>query len=98
MPYSLLMNTKQVIRKLKALGVEVMAGRGKGGHMVLVYRGRQTVIAVHSRDMPPHHVKTICNQLGIDPSLLYERRRFERKESLDAQRDPPRLPGDAHPR
>ncbi len=64
------MNTKQVIRKLKALGVTVEKGRGKGGHMVLRYQGKWTTLAVHSGDMPPLHIKTICKQLGIDPSLL----------------------------
>jgi predicted RNA binding protein YcfA (HicA-like mRNA interferase family) len=63
-------NSKQVIRKLRALGVEVVPGRGKGGHLVLQYKGAQTVIAVHSKDMPPHHIKTICKQLGIDPALI----------------------------
>lgn len=64
------MKTKQLLRKLTALGVTVISGRGKGGHVGLEHEGRQTVLAVHSKDVPPHHIKTICKQLGIDPKDL----------------------------
>ena len=62
------MKARELIRKLKKHGVEFVKGRGKGGHQLARFRGKQTTIPVHGdADMGPHFVKTLCKQLGINP-------------------------------
>lgn len=61
------MKSRQLIRRLKAAGVEIIKSRGKGGHVVARYRGRQTTVPVHgSRDLGPDFIREICKQLEID--------------------------------
>ncbi len=62
------MKGRELIRKLRRLGVEVIRGRGKGGHFLARYKGRQTTIPVHGDiDIALPFIKEICKQLGIDP-------------------------------
>lgn len=62
------MKGKQLLRRPKALGVVVDERRGKGGHVMLRYKGRQTALPTHGdTDLGPVFVKQICKQLGIDP-------------------------------
>jgi mRNA interferase HicA len=60
MSYNHIMKVRELIRKLRRPGVEIVRGRGKGGHVPARYQGRQATIAVP-------FVKEICKQLGIDP-------------------------------
>jgi mRNA interferase HicA len=62
------MKGRQLIRRLKAAGVEIIKSRGKGGHVVARYRGRQTTVPIHgSRDLGPDFIREICKQLDINP-------------------------------
>jgi mRNA interferase HicA len=62
------MKGREFIRKLKRLGVEITKGRGKGGHYLARYKGRQTTIPVHGDiDIAIPFLKELCKQLGIDP-------------------------------
>ncbi len=62
------MKGRELIRKLKRLGVEIIKGRGKGGHCLAKYKGRQTTIPIHGDvDIAGPFVKELCKQLGIDP-------------------------------
>jgi mRNA interferase HicA len=68
---SLAMKGRQLIRRLKAAGVEIIEGRGKGGHVIARYRGRQTTVPVHgSRDIGPDFIRKLCRQLGLDPTEI----------------------------
>jgi len=63
------MKGKQLIKKLKKHGVEITKGRGKGGHHLAEYKGKQTTIPVHGDvDMGPQFIKMICKQLGLNPN------------------------------
>jgi mRNA interferase HicA len=65
------MKGRELIRKLRRNGVDIIRGRGKGGHVLASYKGRQTTIPVHGDiDIAPPFVKAICKQLGIDPQDL----------------------------
>jgi mRNA interferase HicA len=65
------MKSKQLIRKLKKIGVEFTKGRGKGGHQLARYKGKQTTIPVHGdSDLGPNFIKMICKQLGINPDKI----------------------------
>ena len=62
------MKSRQLIRKLKKIGVDFTKNRGKGGHQLANYRGKQTTIPVHGdADIGPIFIKKLCKQLGIDP-------------------------------
>ena len=61
------MKSKQFIRLLKKHGVEFVKGRGKGGHLLARYKGKQTTIPVHGdADLGPKFIKLVCKQLNID--------------------------------
>jgi predicted RNA binding protein YcfA (HicA-like mRNA interferase family) len=62
------MKARELIRKLKKHGVELIKGRGKGGHQLARFCGKQTTIPVHGdADLGPQFVKILCKQLGINP-------------------------------
>ena len=66
------MKYKQLIRKLKQLGVEIDKTRGKGGHQLAKYQGRQATIPIHGdADIGPQFVRMLCKQLGINPDEIF---------------------------
>ena len=65
------MKGRQFLRKLRARGATVDAGRGKGGHVYVRYGGRKSVVKMHgSKDLDNSYVKLVCGQLGIDSEDL----------------------------
>ncbi|MBI3345502.1 MAG: type II toxin-antitoxin system HicA family toxin [Gammaproteobacteria bacterium] len=65
------MKAKQFIQKLQRLGAEIIKWRGKGGHYLVKYKGRQTTVPVHGdADMSPVFIGKICKQLDIDPNEI----------------------------
>ncbi len=62
------MKSAQLVRKLRKIGVEFVKGRGKGGHLLAKYQGKQTTVPIHGdTDLGPQFIKLICKQLGINP-------------------------------
>jgi mRNA interferase HicA len=62
---------RQLIRRLRAARVEIIKSRGKGGHVIARYHGRQTTVLIHgSRDLGPDFVRGLCKQLGLDPKRV----------------------------
>ena len=65
------MKARQFLRKLRARGATVDAGRGKGGHVYVRYGDRKSIVKMHgSKDLDNRYVKLVCAQLGIDPEDL----------------------------
>ncbi len=65
------MKGRQLIRRLKTAGVEIIESRGKGGHVIARYRGRQTTVPTHgSRDIGPDFIRDLCKQLGLEPKRV----------------------------
>ena len=65
------MKGKQLVRRLRKLGVEIDATRGKGAHSLATYQGRRSTIITHGdRDLSPEYIKAVCKQLGIDPKEI----------------------------
>ncbi len=65
------MKSKQFIRLLKKHGVEFVKDRGKGGHLLARYKGKQTTIPVHGdSDLGSQFIKLVCKQLNIDPKQI----------------------------
>lgn len=63
------MKAKEFIRLLKKNGVEIIVGRGKGGHVLASFQGKNTTIPIHgSKDIDPAFLKQLCKQLGLDPN------------------------------
>ncbi len=62
------MKGRQFVRKLRKAGARIDTRRGKGGHYLVTYRGRQTTVPVHGgRDISPALMRKICKQLGMKP-------------------------------
>jgi len=62
------MKGRQFVKLLRHHGVETIEKRGKGGHVLAVFRGRKTTIPVHGdADFDPVFLQKICKQLGINP-------------------------------
>ncbi len=65
------MKGKQFVRRLRKLGVEIDATRGKGAHCLAAWQGKRATIMVHGdRDLSPAYIKLVCKQLGIDPKEI----------------------------
>jgi predicted RNA binding protein YcfA (HicA-like mRNA interferase family) len=62
---------RELVRKLRRLGVQVEPRRGKGGHIRVRYCGRSSVVPMHGdKDIGPNLVHAICKQLGLDPKSV----------------------------
>jgi len=65
------MKAKQFLRRLREAGAEIDESRGKGGHVLVRFRGRWTTVPVHGAvDLGPDFLRRICKQLGMDPKQV----------------------------
>lgn len=65
------MKGKQLVRRLRKLGVEIDPSRGKGAHSLATYQGKRATIMTHGdRDLSPTYIKMVCKQLNIDPKEI----------------------------
>ena len=65
------MKGKQFARRLRKLGVDIDASRGKGAHSLATWRGKHATIMTHGdRDLSPTYIKMVCKQLGVDPKEI----------------------------
>ncbi|MEW5912979.1 MAG: type II toxin-antitoxin system HicA family toxin [Thermodesulfobacteriota bacterium] len=62
------MKERQFVHLLKKAGVVIISDRGKGGHVLAKYRGRQTTIPIHSdHELSPDFLKMlVVKQLGLE--------------------------------
>lgn len=67
------MRSSQAAAKLHKAGVEVVRGRGKGGHALLRYRGRNSVLPMHGgREVPRTALLRTCKELlGLPPAQCF---------------------------
>ncbi|MDY6852589.1 MAG: type II toxin-antitoxin system HicA family toxin [Thermodesulfobacteriota bacterium] len=62
------MKGREFIRKLKKSGAVIVGKRGKGGHVLVEYKGKKTTVPFHGdADLGSGLLKNICAQLGLDP-------------------------------
>jgi predicted RNA binding protein YcfA (HicA-like mRNA interferase family) len=65
------MKGRQLIRRLRAAGVEIEERRDKGGHYYARCCGQQTAIPIHGdTDLGPAFIRRICKQLDLDPNRV----------------------------
>jgi predicted RNA binding protein YcfA (HicA-like mRNA interferase family) len=59
---------RQFVHLLRRAGVSIITDRGKGGHVLAKYHGRQTTIPIHSdHELSPDFLKTlVVKQLGLE--------------------------------
>jgi mRNA interferase HicA len=59
---------REFVKKLKRIGVTIIEGRGKGGHVLAIHGDKQTTIPTHgAKDISPEFLKALCKQLGVNP-------------------------------
>lgn len=63
------MNSKEFMKWLKSHGA--MFKSGKGSHMKVYYKNKQSVLPMHSKDIPKGTLMAILKQLGLKE--VYER-------------------------
>ena len=59
------MTSRELLRRLRRVGAEIVAGRGKGGH-VMVRRGEMaTYVPTGTGEVPPGTIAAILKGLGL---------------------------------
>lgn len=82
MSYFIHVKAKQFIQKLQRPDAEIIKGRGKGGHYLVKYKGRQTTVPVHGdADMSPVFIRKFVNNWTLTPT------RFDYVTSLSCHTD-----------
>jgi predicted RNA binding protein YcfA (HicA-like mRNA interferase family) len=65
------MTSIEPIRSLRRLGATVVSDRGKGGHVMVVLRGRQTLVPTGGRkDLRTRTLHKILRDLALRPDNL----------------------------
>ena len=59
------MNSRELLRRLRRLGAEVVADRGKGGHVQVRLGDRKSHVPTGSGEIPPGTLAAILRQLGL---------------------------------
>ncbi|HYU13057.1 MAG TPA: type II toxin-antitoxin system HicA family toxin [Stellaceae bacterium] len=59
------MTSRELLRRLRRLGAEVVTGRGKGGHVMVKLGNRRAIVATGSGEIPPGTFAAILKQLGL---------------------------------
>ncbi len=59
------MTGRELIRRLRSLGGEIVTGRGKGGHVMVRFKGRVTYVPTGTGDLPSGTLAAILRALGL---------------------------------
>jgi len=59
------MTSRELLRRLRRLGAEVVTDRGKGGHVMVRLGNRRAIVATGSGEIPPGTFAAILKQLGL---------------------------------
>ena len=59
------MTGRELLRRLRRLGAEIVTGRGKGGHVMVRLQGRVTFVPTSSGELPPGTLASILRALGV---------------------------------
>jgi predicted RNA binding protein YcfA (HicA-like mRNA interferase family) len=59
------MTSREVLRRLRRLGAEIVPGRGKGGHVLVLLGDRRSVVPTGSGDLPTGTLAAIRKDLGL---------------------------------
>ena len=59
------MTGRELLRRLRGVGAEIVTGRGKGGHVMVRFQGRVTYVPTGSGELPPGTFAAILRALGL---------------------------------
>ena len=59
------MTSRELLRRLRQLGAQIVPGRGKGGHVLVLLNGEHTIVPTGSGELPPGTLATIRRQLKL---------------------------------
>ena len=67
------MKERQFVHLLKKAGVSIITDRGKGGHILAKYQGRQATIPIHSdHELKPDFLKMlVVKELGLELARVF---------------------------
>jgi predicted RNA binding protein YcfA (HicA-like mRNA interferase family) len=64
------MTSRELLRRLRQLGAQIVPGRGKGGHVLVLLDGERTIVPTGSGELPPGTLATIRRQLKLSRDKL----------------------------
>jgi predicted RNA binding protein YcfA (HicA-like mRNA interferase family) len=64
------MTSRELLRRVRRLGAEIVPGRGKGGHVLVLLDGRRTVVPTGSGELPPGTLAAIRKDLALGRDQL----------------------------
>lgn len=64
------MTSRELLRRLRRLGAEIITGRGKGGHVTVRLDGRVTFVPTGTGEVPPGTLGAIVKALGLRQEQL----------------------------
>lgn len=64
------MKSKELLRKLTALGATVETDHGKGGHVAVTLGGKSTIVPTGTKDIAKGTFHAILKQLGLKATDL----------------------------
>lgn len=59
------MTSRELLRRLRRLGAEIIPGRGKGGHVLVLLGGSRSVVPTGSGELPTGTLAAIRKDLGL---------------------------------
>ena len=59
------MTGRELLRRLRRLGAEIVTGRGKGGHVIVRLGGRVTFVPTGSGELPTGTLAAILKALAL---------------------------------
>ena len=62
--------SRELLRRLRRLGIEIVGGRGKGGHVMVRRDDRVSFVPTGSGELPTGTVRSILRALGLRPDQL----------------------------
>lgn len=64
------MTSRELLRKLRRLGVTIDPGRGKGGHVLVTRDGRRSIVPTGSGEVRRGTLRRILRDLELRPEDL----------------------------
>jgi predicted RNA binding protein YcfA (HicA-like mRNA interferase family) len=65
------MKCREFLKRLRRYGAKIIESEGKGSHVMIYFGERRVSTPFHaSVDYDPRFFKSICKQLGIDPTEI----------------------------
>jgi predicted RNA binding protein YcfA (HicA-like mRNA interferase family) len=64
------MTSRELLRRLRHVGAEIVTGRGKGGHVMVRLKEQVTYVPTGTGELPTGTVRSILRALGLRSDQL----------------------------